>query len=201
METTVHTTIKPRTNIGAACATETTRYALCGALCKGNRLIATNGRIMAIAHADVERTAEAPAELIIDRKEFKGARELRVNGRVETIGGTVRNPKSAMHSLVDGTFPDYSSVFPPRDAKRVWFSLNVELLSQLAEAIGATDGNVSLGIEINPDDAEFDPGRVTRPIVALPIGDDRADMTSVGLIMPYKEIGSNEQYAAALDAK
>lgn len=132
-----------RTKISAACAKETSRYAISG--------------YCAIAPAEVAGKPITPP--MPDGSPTFGIIPGETGGRVGnlvTLNGTIqcRTPgragKTTVHDPVEGSFPPVSDVLPKPDAETRWIGISADLLRKLADAIDAGQdgkGGVALGIK------------------------------------------------------
>lgn len=198
MESSVHTTIRPRTNIMAVAEKEnTSRYAIGGALVlmgrkEGGWLIATNGRMMAAAHAGMDRTADSPVKVgpILPLAALPAsAREVRLNGRIATIKGTERKPIETASDPVDGSFPPCDEIAPKCHAETVWLHLNAKMLADLAAALNDREnydnhGGVYIGFN-GP----------TKPLAVM----DTAK-TNLGVLMPINQTKRAAETSAEYNA-
>ena len=134
-----HTTVKLTTRIGKATAKKASRYAITGVQVepagKHNvRLIATDGRILAIVRADgdTDKPRNIPQAVIPTKK--TGGRIVG-NGQWQNSDG-----KFAAEDSEQVNFPDYRSVIPDIADYDVSFAIDAQLLLNLAQAIGGHDG-------------------------------------------------------------
>lgn len=155
-----------RTKISAACAKETSRYAINGYCAiaapteadpNAGFVYATDGRMLAIAPAEVAGKPITPP--MPDGSPTFGIIPGETGGRVGnlvTLNGTIqcRTPgragKTTVHDPVEGSFPPVSDVLPKPDAETRWIGISADLLRKLADAIDAgQDGKgwVALGIK------------------------------------------------------
>ncbi len=156
---------------------------------EGGRLIATNGRILAIVNVtdtgDDTEERLIPGDAIAAATKGSKATEanLQSNGatRVYSGGGYQEFPtEEEVHS--PDRFPDHAEVMPKGEAK-ITLTLNPKLLHDLALAIGSGDG---LTLEIVPDSID-DKGNICGPIRVKPANlgtGSMADPDNSGVIMP-----------------
>jgi hypothetical protein len=92
------------------------------------------------------------------------------------------------NALPGATFPPIAEVMALSLNHRRAVHLNAALLARLADALGATDGMITLLID--PDSA--------RPMVAMPYADDHPGSTgAIGLLMPMTNRRADSVHAAA----
>lgn len=170
--------------------TESTRYSLSAVQVEpasggaGTRLVATNGRIMAVR----ETRGEAETPVLIPREAFGQKAPKKRERRVAELNGKWRSgnqgthlteldvPEDACetHAMPEGRFPKWRDVIPHFGDDCVIFAVNTELLAKLATAIGSADGCVTLCIPTTE-------GYGNQPIGVLP---HEASEASLGVLMP-----------------
>jgi hypothetical protein len=176
MGTLTHT-VTPTTDISHAAAKEPTRYAMQGAKVVPSKdgdgyLVATDGRMLAIAPARVEKHEPSAVDPIIPATLLKGnVRRVQCNGDIRT---EYHGRKAdAVGAPLTDAFPSAPDVFPDTEAGTwEWVAFDAALLARLALAIGAADG-VRVGIRTDR----------CSPLVVLPVNSEGAD-GAMGLLMP-----------------
>jgi hypothetical protein len=89
------------------------------------------------------------------------------------------------NAVPDAKFPPVHDVMAPPMNHRTAVHLNAEMLARLADALGSTDGVVTLLIHADSD----------KPIVVMPYAEKPGGTGAVGLIMPC-----SHRYAASVHA-
>jgi len=144
-----------KTKLQVVASKENSRFAINGIYLdtEEKRLVATNGKCMAIIPAEIEEgdtTAILNAELWTEKRKKNEPIEAKVNG-----SAVMPNGKTFQH--LDGQFPSYKDVIPTFEGKKtVKFSLDPSLLMDLAHAMGfnRTDEygqGITLEMEVNED--------------------------------------------------
>lgn len=161
-------------------STDKTRSIIASANLEGDKLVVTNGRVLAAIKVEREAgDADGPVTVEALKSARKSGRKLgmvalKANGAlVDTLSGTT----FARPDL--GSYPNWTALIPATDRKEFVIRLNADLLAALAAALGA-DGAVKLRIAVNKDGtAKMDPIKVE----AL-VGKGAKKPENLGLLMP-----------------
>ena len=188
------------------CHTCGTRYLLTGVCIRGEKAIATDGRILIVTaiqrgeNDDPSRESLIPARAVaIARKKSRRASRKHVYPEID-IHPVPENspwPTVAVHLNTDeihafleiipsahDTYPDHSKAIGNPGAHTLRIGINVRLLSRLAAAMG----NDSLTLHIDPSKID-DSGESQSVILATASGDDVTEPASpntIGAIMPIR---------------
>ncbi|MBN1585833.1 MAG: DNA polymerase III subunit beta [Candidatus Omnitrophica bacterium] len=138
-----------------------TRYVLNGILLelrgKELRLVATDGRRMALVREELEKPFKDSKRVIIP---VKAVNELsRMLGECETVGirfaegqiGFWSENTSIVARLVDGEFPDYEKVVPPEAKQKVTVNTENFLSAVRRASVFTTPDSQSVRIEVRSD--------------------------------------------------
>lgn len=191
-------TVTLRTAIAAACAKETSRYAINGFIPvpapakdapDAGYVVATDGRCLACAAASVSPETPPPDKdgrkgwpIIPSEAGKRPGTVLSVNGQIQARAPG-RSGKVTVHDRVEATYPPVADVIPEAKPETVWIGLNAELLSGLADALRhAGDERLGIVIGINAPN---------KPILVMPISSDG----SLGVLMPIHTGGSHRDGA------
>ena len=169
------TRIEIETPIGKICAKTSSRYALRSAVYRRGYVMATDGKI-----AGVRQTGDGtdcPDETLIPAKAATPGTATRQGDTWVTQLGN-RNPRATADNYEDETtkFPPLHDVINEANGTTRWFSVNIDLLTDLMAAITGRDeeGNKAVTIGIAED--------TNKPAYII-----TDDARGIGLIMPRQK--------------
>ncbi len=177
----------PKTQLLKAAAKEDGRYAMHNVLFEDGKLIATNGKILAllpVTEADDDVPGLIPRQAV--ELAHRGGTPVKGCRMVSGINGNVR-AQNKDGSLVDVTRPDEDAEFPkwrqvmPEVSESTHFSVmfNVSLLHDLCLAMGAT----TIRMKISKDLKAYP----NSPILVTPLTNidcENASKDAIGVLMP-----------------
>jgi hypothetical protein len=183
--------------IQEAAAKEETRYAISEVLFEkddnGARLVATNGRIMAVIPVE---DADGDVPGFIERTTAIEATKGRTNSKPEAELNLPSSDKALVHTKA-GTvearrpdaehlkFPDYRGVVPKDTDTGLRVNLSAEYLIALIKALGCQHNALdAITLTFQRDGDGIDQHA---PVLAHPTGDDMASARAYGVIMPVSE--------------
>lgn len=197
-------TLKPQ----SCCDPESTPYAIGGVQvrknCDGAWIAATDGRCLVVTHAEVEDVNDIPEDGIVVaakawptkpvKKKLKG--DDRAFVEIDPEKGEWKNSddKFGKDGICEGRFPKIEQVIPTFDGNSIVVTLDVKLLSKIAEALcrkDVPDGErTMLTLLMNLDKAKGEDGKeisedMFDPVVQGPIG-VLGSGPGVGVVMPFE---------------
>lgn len=213
------TRVVPSTPIARSASTEHSRYAIAGVQpvvsphnakpgdIVGGFLVATNGRMLAVAPANFyDPPAKGVLPIIPSEAIPANVAGITINGKIESDGGTKKKRVRTVHEPVEGTFPPAGAVTKDVvDADTQWIGLSAKLLIDLAVSIGSGEhSQVYLGIKVKMEDPPHDddvplapdavkiPRLVTNRAIAVIPGGDGLSTDAFGVLMPVNVVDDRE---------
>ena len=174
--------IHKNVQIEKAASNDDTRKILCNPWLDGSNLVATNGRILAvipIEKSDHDTDGIIPSAALKEARKIKQDQvEINANGCVTYSN---KNGSFTLEREKDVTFPNYKQlIVNANDHKKyIKIALDVDLLINLAAALGGKNDQVNIEIPLNEEGLPLNHAFKVTPLIPSQAG-------AFGLLMPCR---------------